>query len=93
MKTVLIADDDRGVGRLRRRRQQHDAPGARLEVLLGVAAGPRRAGRVELREEGVGDEDLARIRAPIGLDIGSRTPAEVAVAVAAEIVSVRRGRA
>ena len=46
-----------------------------------------------LREEGVGDEDLARIRAPIGLDIGSRTPAEVAVAVAAEIVSVRRGRA
>jgi xanthine dehydrogenase accessory factor len=45
-----------------------------------------------LREEGVGEEDLARIRAPIGLDIGSRTPAEVAVAVAAEIVSVRRGR-
>src|SRR5215218_6943644 len=42
-----------------------------------------------LREEGLGDEELARIRAPIGLDIGSRTPAEVAVAVAAEIVSVR----
>jgi xanthine dehydrogenase accessory factor len=43
-----------------------------------------------LREEGVGEEDLARIRAPIGLDIGSRTPAEVAVAVAAEIVATRR---
>ena len=46
-----------------------------------------------LDEEGVNEEELARIRAPIGLDIGSRTPAEVAVAVAAEIVSVRRGKA
>ena len=46
-----------------------------------------------LREEGVSEEELARIRAPIGLDIGSRTPAEVAIAVAAEIVAARRGRA
>jgi xanthine dehydrogenase accessory factor len=46
-----------------------------------------------LREEGVSDEALGRIRAPIGLDIGSRSPAEVAVAVAAEIVASRRGRA
>ena len=60
------------------------------------AMGSRRtteARAAALREEGLGDDDLARIRAPIGLDIGSRTPAEVAVAVAAEIVSVRRGRA
>jgi xanthine dehydrogenase accessory factor len=60
------------------------------------AMGSRRtteARAAALREEGVGEEELARIRAPIGLDIGSRTPAEVAVAVAAEIVSVRRGRA
>jgi len=59
------------------------------------AMGSRRtteARAAALREEGVGEEDLARIRAPIGLDIGSRTPAEVAVAVAAEIVSVRRAR-
>jgi xanthine dehydrogenase accessory factor len=59
------------------------------------AMGSRRtteARAAALREEGVRDEDLARIRAPIGLDIGSRTPAEVAVAVAAEIVSVRRGK-
>ena len=59
------------------------------------AMGSRRtteARAAALREEGLGDDDLARIRAPIGLDIGSRTPAEVAVAVAAEIVSVRRGK-
>jgi xanthine dehydrogenase accessory factor len=40
-----------------------------------------------LRAEGITDEQLERIKAPIGLDIGSRTPSEVAVAVAAEIVS------
>jgi xanthine dehydrogenase accessory factor len=59
------------------------------------AMGSRRtteARAAALREEGVGEDELARIRAPIGLDIGSRTPAEVAVAIAAEIVSVRRGR-
>jgi xanthine dehydrogenase accessory factor len=58
------------------------------------AMGSRRtteARAAALREEGVGEEALGRIRAPIGLDIGSRTPAEVAVAIAAELVSVRRG--
>jgi xanthine dehydrogenase accessory factor len=57
------------------------------------AMGSRRtteARAAALREEGVGEEELARIRAPIGLDIGSRTPAEVAVAVAAQIVATRR---
>lgn len=44
-----------------------------------------------LREAGVTDEELARLRSPIGLDIGARTPEEVAVAVAAEIVQVRWG--
>jgi xanthine dehydrogenase accessory factor len=43
-----------------------------------------------LRAEGVTDEQLARVHAPIGLRIGSRTPEEVAVAVAAEIVASRR---
>jgi xanthine dehydrogenase accessory factor len=43
-----------------------------------------------LRAEGVRDEQLARIHAPIGLSIGSRTPEEVAIAVAAEIVATRR---
>ena len=43
-----------------------------------------------LREEGVSDEELARVRAPIGLRIGARTPEEVAVAIAAELIEVTR---
>lgn len=43
----------------------------------------------ELREEGVPDEQLARIRTPIGLPINSRTPEEIAVSIAAEIIAVK----
>ncbi len=43
-----------------------------------------------LRAVGVTDEEIARIHAPIGLKIGSRTPEEVAVAIAAQIVQVMR---
>lgn len=43
----------------------------------------------ELREEGVPDEQLARIRTPIGIPINSRTPEEIAVSIAAEIIAVR----
>ncbi len=44
-----------------------------------------------LREAGVTDLDLIRIMAPIGLDIGARTPEETAVAICAEIVAVHSG--
>ncbi|HEX2508091.1 MAG TPA: XdhC/CoxI family protein [Miltoncostaeaceae bacterium] len=44
--------------------------------------------REKLLEEGVGEEQLARVHAPIGLPIASRTPEEVAIAIGAEIVSV-----
>lgn len=44
-----------------------------------------------LRESGVSDARLARLRAPIGLDLGGSTPQEVAVSIGAEIVAVRRG--
>jgi len=42
-----------------------------------------------LKEEGVSDEDLARIASPIGLDVGARTPEETAVAIAGEIIALR----
>ena len=40
-----------------------------------------------LREAGIGEASLARLSAPIGLDLGARTPEETAVAIAAEIVA------
>lgn len=43
-----------------------------------------------LEAEGVDRERLERVRAPIGLDIGARTPAEIAVSVVAELIAVRR---
>jgi xanthine dehydrogenase accessory factor len=45
-----------------------------------------------LRAEGTTDAELARIMAPIGLDIGARTPEETAVAICAEIIAQRTGR-
>jgi xanthine dehydrogenase accessory factor len=59
------------------------------------AMGSRRthAARVErLREDGVDDAGIARIMAPIGLDIGSRTPEETAISICSEIIALRTGR-
>jgi xanthine dehydrogenase accessory factor len=44
-----------------------------------------------LREVGVSEAELARLRSPIGLDLGARTPEETALSIAAEIVAARRG--
>ena len=46
-----------------------------------------------LKEEGVTDEQLARVSSPIGLDIGARTPEETAIAIAGEIIALRTGHA
>ncbi len=45
-----------------------------------------------LRQQGVTEEQLARIHAPIGLNIGAVSPEEMALAIMAEIVAVRHGR-
>ena len=44
-----------------------------------------------LREVGLTEAELARLRSPIGLDLGSRTPEETAVSVAAELIQLRWG--
>jgi xanthine dehydrogenase accessory factor len=46
----------------------------------------------ELRAMGVSEEFLSRVHGPIGLDLGARTPEEMALAIIAEIVAVRYGR-
>jgi xanthine dehydrogenase accessory factor len=45
-----------------------------------------------LREQGFEEADFERIRAPVGLDIGGRSPEEIALAILAEMVAVRHGR-
>jgi xanthine dehydrogenase accessory factor len=44
-----------------------------------------------LREAGLAGEELDRLRSPIGLDLGARTPEETAVSVAAELIQLRWG--
>jgi xanthine/CO dehydrogenase XdhC/CoxF family maturation factor len=46
-----------------------------------------------LFEEGIAKERLATVHAPIGLEIGAVTPAEIAVSIASEIIAVRHNRA
>ena len=60
---------------------------------VGLIGSKRRTRIVldRLREAGVDEEMLDRVHAPIGLDIGAVTPEEVALAIMAEIVAVRRG--
>jgi xanthine dehydrogenase accessory factor len=70
---------------------------AALETAVGYlgALGSRRThlDRLSrLREAGVSDQGLARLHAPIGLDLGARTPEETAISICAEIISVRTGR-
>ena len=47
----------------------------------------------DLLSQNVPADALARVHAPIGLDIGAVTPAEIAVSIAAELVAVRHGMA
>jgi xanthine dehydrogenase accessory factor len=44
-----------------------------------------------LHEAGLTEEELSRLRSPIGLDLGARTPEETAVSIAAELIQLRWG--
>lgn len=62
---------------------------------VGLIGSKRRTSIVieRLREAGASEEELRKIRAPIGLDIGAVSPEEVALAIIAEIVAERHGAA
>ncbi|MBC2906614.1 XdhC family protein [Streptomyces cupreus] len=75
-----------------------DVPLLRLALRLPVAyvgaMGSRRTHldrNERLREVGVTELELTRLRSPIGLDLGARTPEETALSIASEIVASRRG--
>ncbi|QKW10029.1 XdhC family protein [Streptomyces sp. NA04227] len=66
----------------------------RLPVAYVGAMGSRRTHLdrlARLRAAGLGEDELAKLHSPIGLDLGARTPQETALSIAAEIVAARRG--
>lgn len=70
-----------------------EALGTGVGYIGAMGSRATHAARVErLRDAGVDDDGLARIRAPIGLDLGARTPEETAISICAEVVALRNGR-
>src|SRR5438093_12216819 len=62
---------------------------------IGLVGSRRHTGHhlEALRAKGVPEEALGRIQSPVGLDLGARTPAEIALSILAGLVAVRRGGA
>jgi xanthine dehydrogenase accessory factor len=80
--------------------ENHTTDEAALRLLLttsvryiGMIGSRRKAATIlgHLRSDGYTDEQLARVHAPIGLQLGGREPAEIALAILAEVESVRHG--
>jgi xanthine/CO dehydrogenase XdhC/CoxF family maturation factor len=61
---------------------------------IGVLGNPRHPGPhvAALRELGVAEEEIARVHRPVGLNIGSRTPPEIAIATLAGLIADRNGK-
>lgn len=61
---------------------------------IGIVGNPKHEGPhvAALRNLGVPDREIARVHRPIGLNIGSRTPAEIALATLAGLIADRNGR-
>jgi xanthine/CO dehydrogenase XdhC/CoxF family maturation factor len=61
---------------------------------IGIVGNPHHDGPhvAALRERNVADDQIARVHRPIGLNIGSKAPAEIAVAILAGLIADRNGR-
>ena len=82
------------------RGHQHDLDAVRALAprefkYLGLIGSRAKIARIfdALRTEGMSSECLERLHAPIGLEIGAVTPAEIAISILAELIAVRRGAA
>jgi xanthine dehydrogenase accessory factor len=62
---------------------------------VGLMASRGKRARIwsALQEAGLGEDDLARVHSPVGLEIGAETPAELAVSIVAQLIQVRAGAA
>ena len=81
----------------------HDAPWVDEALRVALASGAAFVGMLgsrrhapaavrRLRDGGVPEANLARLRSPVGLDIGGRSPGEIAISIVAEIIAAERGR-
>jgi len=67
-------------------------PVAVATIIETKGAVPARHGfKLLMRADGFSEAQLARVRAPVGLDLGGREPGEIALAILAEIEAVRHG--
>ncbi len=80
--------------------RSHESDAAALKVVVGSPAayigllGSRRKVSFtfqSLQEQGVGEEQLAQVYAPVGLDLGAETPEEIALSIMAEMIMLRQG--
>ncbi len=85
---VLVSHDDKIEVPILTKVLASDAP------YIGLLAGRKRGAALleVLRDDGVAENQLARVRVPVGLDIGGESAAEIALSIVAEIVAVMRGR-
>jgi xanthine dehydrogenase accessory factor len=67
----------------------------RPAAYIGMIGSRRKVRTVyqHLREAGIDEGRIERVYSPIGMDIGSQTPAEIAVSIVGEMIAVRRGQA